>query len=229
MAEKIFGSIIPILSDEEYNNSQSAVWMRKNSGDTISALQIIHYIASHLKSEAVLPILNYEASALGSGNDLTRAAIAEIGLIIEERLAAIRNPGSNTILNKTASTAVYTDDGEEPNAVLVYANGGAKLIRLKGFVGSDELGEPLDCGRVDMVLNRIPEWSERKFGIKLVGYVNSNGMPERLDENERIQAISGYDYIAGDCVLLGIDDKYNYLPLNARDAVTVWEYFKNRT
>ncbi len=87
------------------------------------------------------------------------------------------------------------------------------------------MGAVLGCNRVDRVMNRLPQWTTDNFKESMVGYVDANGIPKGLEENERIQQISGYYYIAGDCVICGMDGRYNYIPLDPCDAVAVWKYF----
>ncbi len=49
--------------------------------------------------------------------------------------------------------------------------------------------------------------------------MDANGIIKGLAKNERIKAVSGYDYLAGDCVMVGMDDKNNSIPLHPFDAV----------
>ncbi len=230
MEEKVFGNIIPILTEEEYENRDSEVWHKREEGDAVAILQVMYHIASHAKDKGVMLVLGVEAHSLsGSKNqpsdEVADLALKELIAAVNDSIAREANKEDEEKREKFLSEPYYTKDGKEPNAVLVMADGGAELVHLSGFVNGEDLGEPIGCESTSMVLNKIPEWSRGKFGVKLGGYVDSAGMPKGLMENDRIQSISGYDYIAGDCVLVRIDDKYNYLPLNPYDAVVIWKYF----
>ncbi len=230
MARQIFGKEIPILTDEEFSDKNSPVWEKRKAGDPIAILQTMYHVASHMKDESGRIVLAVEFMALKDSKQelkgwLVNGALEEILQAADESVAREGRSQEEEKRRKFDADPHYVD-GKEPNAVLVCANGGAKLVRLDGFVERDDLGVPLDAERIDMVLNKIPEWAEDTFGFPLCGYVDGDGMPKGLAENARIQSISGYDYIAGDCVLVGVDDKYNYLPLHPYDAVTVWKRFK---
>ncbi len=231
MAETIFGKTIPILSEEEFNNKTSGIWQKREKGDPIAILSIMYHIATHAKDKSAGLVLGIETMMLEDGDgdideELLEEALEEISEALESRLASLERGDAAAKQASFDASPQYTANGEIPNAVLVYADGSAALIRLKGFVDRDDLSEPLDCSRVSMVYNRLPGWAEQKFGFKVVGLVDESGIPKGLSENERIQMLSGYDYIAGDCLLVGIDDQYNYLPLSPADALTVFDYFR---
>ncbi len=230
MAEKVFGNIIPIMTEAEFENKESDIHTQRKNGNTVAKLQVMHHIATHMKDESGMTVLGFEAIMLGDKEAISKHLDYDIAMqAMEEIMSAAKASLAKAEEEKTAAFRAapqLTEDGKEPNAVLVKAEGGATLVHLDGFVAGDDLGKPLDCSSIDMVLKNLPAWSKQKFGVKLAGYVNRNGIPEGLDENDRIQSLSGYDYIAGDCVLVRIDDKYNYLPLNPQDAVEIWKYFQ---
>ncbi len=235
MSERVFGNVIPILTDEVFDNKEHEVHQKRQEGDVMARLQIMYHVATHMTDKSGMLVLAVEAMMLDGDDedlpdaqygDLTPSVIsAALNEIMEAAEAALERVEDQKKEDFYADPHL-TADGREPNAVLVLADGGAELIHLDGFVDSEDLGKPLDCDRVDMVLNKMSSWSFKQFGVSMAGYVDRNGIPKGLEENERIQSISGYDYIAGDCVLVGIDGKYNYRPLNPGDAVKVWEYFK---
>ncbi len=229
MADRVFGSIIPILTDEEYDNKEHEVWKKREADDVIARLQVMYHVATHMTDDSGMMVLAVEAFCLGEPDkikqyidfDVANRALEEIMATAKASLAGVEE-------EKTAAFRAdphLTADGREPNAVLVKTDGSAELVHLDGFVDSNDLGKPLDCDSTDIVLKNLPAWGEDLFGIDLAGCVDKNGIPKGLEENERMEMLSGYDMIAGDCVLVGVDDRYNYLPLNPQDAVAIWEYF----
>ncbi len=231
--EPVFGNRIPILTDEEYNDKDNEVWKKREAGDAVARLRFMYHVATHMKNESSMIVLGVEAMLLGDKDeisqyidyDIATAALYEIMEVAQAGLAKVKENEEEEKRQEFEAEPHLTADGKDPNAVVVRTNGQAELVHLNGFVDGEDLGAPIDCDRVDMVLRNLPEWSEETFDLQLAGCVDKNGMPKGLEENDRIQSLSGYDYIAGDCVLVGIDKKYAYLPLHPQDAVRVWKYF----
>ncbi len=229
MNKRIFGEKIPIITEEEYNDEESLVRRLRKDGNTVAHLQIMYHLATHMTDESGMTVLGFESMMLGEKKDIEKyieyslavQALDEIFDAAKESLAKADEQKSEEFYKNP----VFTDSGEVPNAVLVKTDGTAAVIRLKGFISGDDLGEPLDCSSTDMVLNKIPIWAMKNFKLKLAGYVDGGGIPKGLPENEAVQRISGCDHIAGGCVIVGIDMKHNYIPLNPRDAVKIAAYF----
>ncbi len=233
MAEReLFNDILPVITEAEVEETKRLA----EEGNGIAAMQMVHYsIFCDTNFDWFATALRYVDLAVKGNfpgeidrwqetlNLLGEQAGKRLNGQIQEDKACEEQEKAE----KFRAAPQYTADGSEPNAVLVRASGGAELIRLNGFDDSEDLGAPLDCDRVDRVMNRLPERMKATFDLSLVGYVDANGMMKGLDENERIQNLSGYDYIAGDCVIVGMDDSYNYLPLTPYDAVRIREYFKD--
>ncbi len=227
--EKVFGNQIPIITDEEYNNKNSRVHKQREAGNDLARLQIMYHVAKNMTDKSGMIVLGVEAMMLNEPDKIKKyvewdVASKALNEIMEMAQLSLKNAGASKT-EQYRNNPRYTADGKEPNAVLVKTDGSAELVCLDGFVGGDELGKPINCDRVDIVLKDLPDWSLDEFGIGLAGYVDKNGISKGLEENVRIQEISGYDYIAGDCVLVEIDGKYNYLPLNPKDAVDICDYF----
>ncbi len=227
--ETIFGTVIPILTDAEYDDKGSEVWKLREKDNSIARLQVMYHVATHMKDDSGMLVLGFETVMLGEKADISKHMDYKVAMkALDEIMAAAKASLARVEAEKTAAFKAdphLTADGKEPNAVLVPARGKAELIHLKGFVSGSKLGAPLDCDRVDMVLKGLPDWADEAFALNLAGYVDANGISKNLEENERIQSISGYDYIAGGCVLVGTDDDFNYKPLNPQDAVTICNYF----
>ncbi len=229
MEKELYNGIVPIIDESEYEATKEFA----DAGDPLACLQLIHYfIFCGTDPGWFFKILSY-AEKLKECDQETYARYAETvqmladdsGKKLSQEIAKMQAEKAENKRKAFEADPYYTAEGEVPNAVLIDTDGDAILIRVDGFDDSDDLGAPLGCSRVDRVMNRLPEWGKKTFDLSLVGYVDANGIPKGLDENERIQSISGYDYIAGDCVLVGMDKSYNYLPLDPYDAVTIWKYF----
>ncbi len=230
MEKELYNGMLPVIDESVLAETIH----RADSGNPIACLQVIHYTifkdpAPYWFAKVMEYVRKAQATQITENQDAYMDTLEKLAkessARIKKDMAKMEADKQKEKEDKFNQNPHYTVDGKKPNAVLIDTNGKASLIALDGFDDSDDLGAPLDCSRVDRVMNRLPEWAKNTFGFTLVGYVDSNGMPKGLDENEKIQMLSGYDYIAGDCVLVGMDNKYNYLPLSPADAITVWEYF----
>ncbi len=219
---EIYMELIPVITDSELEATKA----KAEEGDALACIQIMHYAIFKMETDDWSATCMKYLYKINSAKDEYTPILESLGSAFGQRVSEqVQRDKAAEKDTKFEEDPHYTADGKKPNAVLIPTEGNAKLIYVEDFDSGEGLGEPLDCERVDRVMNRLCRWAEDNFGTNMVGYVDSNGMFKGLEENERIQMISGYDYIAGDCVVCAMDDRYNYIPLHPADAVAVWKHF----
>ncbi len=89
------------------------------------------------------------------------------------------------------------------NAVVLTVTGASYGVEVKGWSTYEEIGEPIGCDRLDIVSTQKMRDLSRRLGFTVIGYVDKNGYSKDLDENSRMQWLSGYDVLLGDALLCG--------------------------
>ncbi len=114
-------------------------------------------------------------------------------------------------------------DGHEPNAVEVGVfGGGAKPIYIEDFSCYEGLGVPLGCERINIVSTKGVKKLSLISKESVVGYVDADGQAKELLNNSKMSTISGYNYLAGVCIICGFDGDYK--PLPAKTAYALAKY-----
>ncbi len=111
----------------------------------------------------------------------------------------------------------------EGNAVEVgFGTPCARVIKIEDFKKLENLYSALGCEGINIVKTTGTSVLSLLCGAEIVGYVDRNGKIKELVNNAVISDISGYDYIAGACVLCGFDS--DYAPLDGKTAAALCEW-----
>ncbi len=165
--------------------------------------------------------LRYAAEARRAGLDVGRCQLVYIigayfALTLEFIDAKLKEYEENPVLI----------DGHEPNAVEVAVfGGGAKPIYIEDFSSYEGLGVPLGCDRINIVSTMGMRYLSRLVGEVVVGYVDAFGQPKELLNNAVMSTISGYHYLAGNCVVCGFEK--DYVPLDGARAYAAAAYLND--
>ncbi len=216
---------------EKYESLLSSTEITDKMIDTLSKEENPSPTSKYLLAKHYCEISTPESyGKLGEALSLARAAYFEKLNIAKLLMMEICGKYIGSVMLMLAENINEYEKGQrseenEPNAVLVSITGGkSKPIYIEDFSSAESLGKPLGCDRVDIISTKGMKYFSFATPQIVVGYTDSCGRVKELINNSVMSTLSGYSYLAGDCVLCGYDED-GYQPLSPALACAIAEFF----
>ncbi len=195
-------------------------------GDVSSAYIVANHFFMHAEDkgvdyyEYIENALDYSLDAYRRGMDIARDLTKKI------INSYINYEAWETVSLMSEIKNIPLIDGHEPNAVLVNCLGRAEPIYIEDFSSGEELGSAIGCDRINIVSTMGMRKLSEMFDCTVVGYVDERGQLKELLNNSIMSTISGYRYLAGQCVLTGFEDG-DYSPLSPKYAIALAKWLSD--
>ncbi len=210
----------PLLTEEELEEQLELAQKGRHLAEYKLGMYHLNQAKENRSREELETALDYLEKALYAGLDIAAAAIESL-LYVYTLLETLRI-ARKVQQREQKGELPLTEDGLEANAVVVNVFGDPTLAHIEDFSTYEGMGTPIGCNRLDIVSTRGMQAFSKLFGNALVGYVDRNGQAKELLNNSIMSSISGYDYLAGSCIICGFES--DAVPLTPRLAQAVVDW-----